>query len=93
MSETRTRILRRRAKLIAAALATAGSTTAACGSQVCLSIAVDPDAATMDATPDMGPQVCLTPAIDSGVDTGTDSTTDAPGDSPSDSPSDGEEAG
>jgi hypothetical protein len=82
----RDKILKRRAKLVAAALASAGIAAGACGPTVCLSI-VDPDASTTKDGPSDGsmmdtkPQVCLTMMQeDSGVDTGRDSPSDAPDD-------------
>jgi hypothetical protein len=68
--ESRKRILLRRAKFIAAALAAGGALSGeACGgtAQVCLKMAVD-SGPTGDASndADAGPQPCLAPILDSG---------------------------
>lgn len=71
-SEARARILARRAKYVALALAGAGLTACGSTSQVCLDIAAPPDAA--DDAGDAGdtqPQVCLEPPLDAGDDADT----------------------
>ena len=89
----RSRILNRRAKLVAAALAGGGVAASACGPSVCLSPSCEkcePVDASKDQKDDMMPQPCLTAPFDSGIDTGSDAPVDAPSDSPSDAPNDGE---
>jgi hypothetical protein len=59
--ESRNRILLRRAKFIAAALAAATASSEACGGTVTAD-----DAGSTDAAIDMGPAACLKMAVDSG---------------------------
>jgi hypothetical protein len=84
MAETRARILARRAKLVAAALA-ASTAAAQCGGsttpQACLSIAADSGPSDAAGDADGGPQVCLSAPFDSGPDTqADDGASDAPKD-------------
>lgn len=91
--DTRTKILARRAKFVAAAVASAG--LVGCGSQaaVCLSLVADSgsedgsvsdtrpqpclDPVVDSGAPDATPEVCLSPVLDTGVETAADSTTDS----------------
>ncbi len=81
----RDRILARRAKFVAAALAGAGAIGCSSTASVCLEPAFDggtdtskPDGSTTDTGTDTGPTACLSPELDTGpLDSGTtDSTLD-----------------